>query len=108
MKVNWKVRFKFVKSLRFRILVILIIIGIVPSIIVEKGIVNSYEDRAVSNRQLNVKNQCDYSGQSAGKRELSGRSVFGGDQQRADDAHKRVQRTDPDRQSGFSGDQGHL
>ena len=38
---------------------ILIIIGIVPSIIVEKGIVNSYEDRAVSNRQLNVKNQCD-------------------------------------------------
>lgn len=59
MKVNWKVRFKFVKSLRFRILVILIIIGIVPSIIVEKGIVNSYEDRAVSNRQLNVKNQCD-------------------------------------------------
>ena len=37
MKVNWKVRFKFVKSLRFRILVILIIIGIVPSIIVEKG-----------------------------------------------------------------------
>ena len=57
MKVNWKVRFKFVKSLRFRILVILIII--VPSIIVEKGIVNSYEDRAVSNRQLNVKNQCD-------------------------------------------------
>ena len=48
MKVNWKVRFKFVKSLRFRILVILIIIGIVPSIIVEKGIVNSYEDRAVT------------------------------------------------------------
>lgn len=38
MKVNWKGRFKFVKSLRFRILVILIIIGIVPSIIVEKGI----------------------------------------------------------------------
>ena len=63
MKVNWKVRFKFVKSLRFRILVILIIIGIVPSIIVEKGIVNSYEDRAVSNRQLNVKNQCDISWQ---------------------------------------------
>ena len=48
MKVNWKVRFKFVKSLRFRILVILIIIGIVPSIIVEKGIVNSYEDRRQS------------------------------------------------------------
>lgn len=59
MNVQWKRKFKFVKSLRFRILVILVIIGIVPSIIVEKGIVSSYEDRAVSNRSLNVKNQCD-------------------------------------------------
>lgn len=54
-----KLKTKFIKSLRFRIMVILIIIGIVPSIIVEKGIVNSYEDRAVSNRSFNVKNQCD-------------------------------------------------
>lgn len=54
-----KAKFKFIKSLRFRILVILVIIGIVPSVIVEKGIVNSYEDRAVSLRSFGVKNQCD-------------------------------------------------
>jgi len=40
-------------------MIILVIIGIVPSIIIENGIVNSYEDRAVSLRSFNVKNQCD-------------------------------------------------
>lgn len=50
---------KFFKSLRFRIMVILVIIGIVPSILVENGIVNSYEDRAVEVRRATVKNQCD-------------------------------------------------
>jgi len=40
-------------------MVILVIIGIIPSIIIENGIVNSYEDRAVSLRSFNVKNQCD-------------------------------------------------
>ena len=35
------------------------IIGIVPGIIVENGIVSSYEDRAVSIRSITVKNQCD-------------------------------------------------
>ena len=39
-----KDKFKFFKSLRFRIMIILVIIGIVPSVIVEKGIVNSYEE----------------------------------------------------------------
>lgn len=38
---------------------ILVMIGIIPSIIIENGIVNSYEDRAVSLRTFNVKNQCD-------------------------------------------------
>ena len=54
-----KPKFKFIKSLRFRITVILVIIGIVPSVFVEKGIVSSYEDRAVSLRMFNVKSQCD-------------------------------------------------
>ena len=54
-----KKRFKFFRSLRFRIMVILVIIGIVPSVAVEKGILNSYEDRAVSLRSFGVKNQCD-------------------------------------------------
>ena len=35
------------------------IIGFVPGIIVENGIVSSYEDRAVSIRSITVKNQCD-------------------------------------------------
>ncbi len=50
---------RFVKSLRFRIMLILVLIGILPSIIVEKGIVSSYEERAVSLRIYNVKTQCD-------------------------------------------------
>lgn len=52
-------KFKFFKSLRFRIMIILIIIGIVPSVIVAAGVVQSYENRAVSLRNINVKNQCD-------------------------------------------------
>ncbi|MDD3219215.1 MAG: ATP-binding protein [Lachnospiraceae bacterium] len=51
--------YKFFKSLRFRILIILVIIGIVPSVIIEKGILDSYEDRAVSLRSSTVKTQCD-------------------------------------------------
>ncbi len=47
------------KSLRFRIMLILILLGILPSIIVEKGIVSSYEERAVTLRTYNVKTQCD-------------------------------------------------
>lgn len=40
-------------------MVILVIIGIVPSVIIESGIVRTYKDRAVSLRSINVKNQCD-------------------------------------------------
>lgn len=47
------------RSLRFRITIILVIIGIIPSIIIENGIVKSYEDRAVNLRIVTVKNQCD-------------------------------------------------
>lgn len=52
-------RWKFLRSLRFRITLILVIVGIVPSIIIENGIVKSYEDRAVNLRTVTVKNQCD-------------------------------------------------
>lgn len=47
------------KSLRFRIMIILIIIGIIPSAIAALGVVSSYEDRASSIRAVNVRNQCD-------------------------------------------------
>lgn len=41
---------KFFKSLRFRILIILIILGIVPSVIVTEMVIANYEDRAIANR----------------------------------------------------------
>lgn len=40
-------------------MIILFILGIVPSVIVAAGIIGTYEDRAVSLRISNVKNQCD-------------------------------------------------
>ena len=57
-----KMKQSFFKSLRFRIMVLLVIIGIVPCLIIEKVIVNSYENRAVGWKKMNVKNQCDILG----------------------------------------------
>ena len=50
---------RFFKSLKFRILIVLVILGIVPSVIVCGIMVTSFEDRTVSIRNSNVKNQCD-------------------------------------------------
>ena len=49
----------FFKSLRFRIMIILIIIGIVPGVIVGTAVISNYEDRAVKNRINNVRTQCE-------------------------------------------------
>ena len=49
----------FFKSVRFRMMVIMIVLGIVPSLIIVKAIVHSYEKRAVSLRTSSVRNQCD-------------------------------------------------
>ena len=54
-----KKRKNFFRSLRFRILIILIILGIVPSVIVTQIVINTYADRAIALRTENVKNQCD-------------------------------------------------
>lgn len=54
-----KKKSKFFGSLRFRIMIILLILGIVPSVVVAAGIIATYEGRAVSLRISNVKNQCD-------------------------------------------------
>ncbi|MBR2561310.1 MAG: two-component sensor histidine kinase [Eubacterium sp.] len=40
-------------------MVLLFIMGIVPALIIENVVVQSYESRAVSNRTIMVKNQCD-------------------------------------------------
>ena len=49
----------FLKSLRFRILIILVILGIVPSVIVAHVMVAAYENKAVAVRKQTVEKQCD-------------------------------------------------
>ena len=54
-----KKRTNFFKSLRFRILIILIILGIVPSVIVTYTMLHNYQDRAVSMLTETVQDQSD-------------------------------------------------
>lgn len=58
-RVKFKGKWKFIRSLRFRITLMLVIIGIIPSIIIENGIVKNYEDRTVKLRMATIRNQCD-------------------------------------------------
>lgn len=50
-------RLRFVKSLRFRIFVIIILVGYVPTLMMRYGILQNYENRAVSMRMAEVENQ---------------------------------------------------
>ena len=52
-------KWSFLRSIRFRIMVLLFLMGIIPSLIAETVVVRSYESRAISNRTVMVKNQCD-------------------------------------------------
>lgn len=54
-----KIKSRFFKSLRFRIMLMLVVMGIVPSLIVSASVIKTYEDRAVSLRFSNVRSQCD-------------------------------------------------
>lgn len=54
-----KKKANYFKSLRFRILIILVILGIVPSVIVTRIVISTYEDKAIAIREASVKNQCD-------------------------------------------------
>lgn len=49
---------KFFRSLRFKIFVILLIIGIIPNFVLEFGFLSSYESRAVSVKNIDVQTQC--------------------------------------------------
>ena len=49
---------KFFRSLRFRILVILIIVGIVPGIVVTAVVTMNYEKRAIDVRTESIRKQC--------------------------------------------------
>ena len=57
--MKFKKNGKFFKSLRFRILIILIILGIVLSVIVTEMVIANYEDRAIANRVQSMENICD-------------------------------------------------
>ena len=52
-------KWKFLRSIRVRVLVLLFLMGIVPALVTERVVVKSYESRAVTNRTVMVKNQCD-------------------------------------------------
>lgn len=49
----------FFKSVRFRMMALMIALGIVPSLVIARAVVHSYEKRAVALRTSSVRNQCD-------------------------------------------------
>ena len=60
-----KMKLSFLKSLRFRVMVLLVIIGILPCIIAESVIVSSYENRAVELKKYQREKSMRYSGKTA-------------------------------------------
>lgn len=58
LKGKLKIRNKLLKSLRFRIILLLVCVGIIPSIIMKATILKNYEDRAVAVRTAEIQNQC--------------------------------------------------
>ncbi|MEY8515605.1 HAMP domain-containing sensor histidine kinase [Lachnospiraceae bacterium 29-84] len=50
-------KLKFLRSLRFRLFLLIAVIGIVPSVVLRIAILASYEGRAVSNRSIDVLSQ---------------------------------------------------
>lgn len=48
---------RFLKSLRFRIILLLAVFGIIPCVVMKAAILKSYEDRAVSVRTAEIQNQ---------------------------------------------------
>ena len=49
---------RYIKSLRFRIVLLLILVGVVPSIITKSQVISGYEERAVNVKNAEIKNQC--------------------------------------------------
>ena len=50
-------KLKFIHSLKFRLFLIIVLIGILPNIVLRVGILTSYEKRAVSNRCIDILSQ---------------------------------------------------
>lgn len=56
--VKFKFKFRIIKSLRFRIMLLLILIGIIPCLIMRASVLSSYEKRSVSVKSAEIQNQC--------------------------------------------------
>ncbi len=50
-------KLKFIHSLKFRLFLLIALIGILPSIVLRVGILTTYENRAVSNRSIDILSQ---------------------------------------------------
>ncbi len=56
--MNTKKKNNFFKSLRFRIMIILVILGILPGVIITQLMVRNYEKEALEVRAGSVRTQC--------------------------------------------------
>ena len=50
-------KFRFWRSLKLRLFILIFIVGLIPSLIIYQSILKGYEDRAVKVRTLDVQNQ---------------------------------------------------
>lgn len=50
-------KLKFLHSLKFRLFLLVALVGIIPNIVLRAGILTSYESRAVSNRSIDILSQ---------------------------------------------------
>ena len=50
-------KFKFLRSMKFRLFLLIALIGIIPNYVLRFGILASYENRAVSNRSIDILSQ---------------------------------------------------
>lgn len=55
---QFKLKDKIIKNMRFRIILLMVMVGIVPCIAAYEGIIAAYEKRAVSLRTAEIQNQC--------------------------------------------------
>ncbi len=57
-KIHFQIRDTIIRSLYFRMILIILCAGILPGIIAYMGIIKAYESRAVSLRTAEIQNQC--------------------------------------------------
>lgn len=55
---RFRIKNKFLCSLRFRIILIIVVVGIIPCFLLRGGILKTYESRAVSLRTADIQSQC--------------------------------------------------